>query len=144
MTTLLTTAAATGHLRGPHIDWGSFMPFVVLGTGALIVLLAGLVGGREQSGARARIVPLITLMVLAAFMVIGITRFHHPASIIAGALAVDDLALILDMIFAVAAIACVLLSVRSPATESAGHGEYYSLLLFSVLGMAVLVSARTW
>jgi NADH-quinone oxidoreductase subunit N len=74
--------------------------------------------------------------------VIGISRFNHPASIIAGALSVDDLALVLDMIFATAAIACVLLSFRARAPETAGHGEYYALLLFSVLGMAVLVSAQ--
>jgi len=62
--------------------------------------------------------------------------------IISGALAIDDLALVLDMIFAVAAIATVLLSWRAHAATSAGHGEYYSLLLFSVMGMAVLVSAQ--
>ena len=26
---------ATAHLTGPHIDWASFMPFVILGVGAL-------------------------------------------------------------------------------------------------------------
>jgi NADH-quinone oxidoreductase subunit N len=142
MSFVLTTAVATGHLKGPHIDWASFMPFLVLSGGALIVLLVGLLGGGDQTSTRGRVVPLVTVLVLAAFMVIGISRFHHPASIIAGALAVDDLALILDMIFAVSAIACVLLSLRARAPETAGHGEYYSLLLFSVLGMAVLVSAQ--
>jgi NADH-quinone oxidoreductase subunit N len=142
MSLVMTTAAATGHLKGPHIDWASFMPFLVLSGGALIVLLIGLLGGGDQTSTRGRVVPLVTVLVLAAFMVIGISRFHHPASIIAGALAVDDLALILDMIFAVSAIACVLLSLRARAPETAGHGEYYSLLLFSVLGMAVLVSAQ--
>jgi NADH-quinone oxidoreductase subunit N len=142
MTTLLSIAAATGHLRGPHIDWASFMPFLVIGAGAVIVLLVGLLGGSGQAANRARIVPLVTLVALATFIVIVATRFHHPASIIARALAVDDLALVLDMIFAVSAIACVLLSLRARAPETAGHGEYYSLLLFSVLGMAVLVSAQ--
>ncbi len=142
MSTLLTTAAATGHLHGPHIDWASFMPFLVISGGAVVVLLVGLLGGSGQAATRARVVPLVTLVALAAFIVIGVTRFHHPASIIAGALAVDDLALVLDMIFAVSAIACVLLSLRARAPETAGHGEYYSLLLFSVLGMAVLVSSQ--
>jgi NADH-quinone oxidoreductase subunit N len=140
MSFVLTLAVA--HLKGPHIDWASFMPFVILGGGALIVLLVGLLGGGEHTETRGRVVPLLTIAVLAAFMVVGISRFHHPASIIAGALSVDDLALVLDMIFAVAAIACVLLSLRARAPETAGHGEYYALLLFSVLGMAVLVSAQ--
>ena len=46
------------------------------------------------------------------------------------------------MIFAVAGIATVLLSWRAVAPREAGHGEYHALLLFSVLGMAVLVSAQ--
>ena len=36
----------------------------------------------------------------------------------------------------------MVLSLRIRAPTSAGHGEYHSLLLFSVLGMAVLVSAQ--
>ncbi|MGI8715170.1 MAG: NADH-quinone oxidoreductase subunit N [Solirubrobacteraceae bacterium] len=138
MSPLLLTAAA-GHLHGPHIDWASFMPFLIVGGGALIVLLIGLLPGHT---ARASIVPLVTLVALAAFMVIAISRFNDPASIISGALAVDQLSLLLDMIFAVAAIACVLLSLRTRAPETAGHGEYHALLLFSVLGMAILVSAQ--
>ena len=42
---------------------------------------------------------------------------------------------------AITAIACVVLSLRARAPITAGHGEYHSLLLFSVLGMAILVSA---
>jgi NADH-quinone oxidoreductase subunit N len=134
---LLPLAAA--HLKGPHIDWASFSPFVALAVGALVVLLVGLLPG---AFARKRGVPILALLALAVSLATEIARFKHPASIISGALEVDDLALILDMIFSVAAITCVLISFRSPAPESAGHGEYHALLLFSVLGMAVLVSAQ--
>jgi len=130
---------AAAHVTGPHIDWASFSPFLVLGVGALVVLLAGLLPGAV---ARERGVPLLTLLTLAISIAVEIARFNHQAAIISGALQVDDLALILDLIFSIAAIACVLISLRSPASESAGHGEYHSLLLFSVLGMAVLVSAQ--
>jgi NADH-quinone oxidoreductase subunit N len=129
---------AAAHFKGPHIDWASFMPFVILGVGALAVLLIGLFG----RVARTTVVPVVTLATLIASIVIAATRLHHPASIISGALAVDGLALVLDMIFAVSAIAAVVLSVRDPAPRSAGQGEYNSLILFSVLGMAILVSAQ--
>ena len=46
------------------------------------------------------------------------------------------------MICAVAALATVIMSWRARAPREAGHGEYHSLLLFSVLGMAILVSAQ--
>jgi NADH-quinone oxidoreductase subunit N len=135
MTTVFLAAA---HLTGPHIDWASFMPLVILGVGALVVLMIGLFG----AVARNVVVPLVTVASLVASIVIEVTRLHHQTSIISGALAIDGLALVLDMIFAVAAIAAVLLSLRDAAPRSAGSGEYNALILFSVLGMAVLVSAQ--
>ena len=133
-----TLILATAHLKGPHIDWASFMPFLILGVGALAVLMIGLFG----TVARMVLVPAVTIGVLIASIVVEATRLDHPASIISGALAVDGLALVLDMIFAVAAIAAVVLSLRDRAPRSAGQGEYTSLMLFSVLGMALLVSAQ--
>ncbi len=139
MNVVTPLAVVSHHLKGPHIDWASFSPLVALAVGALLVLMLGLL----RSGfARERLVPLLTIATLAVSIGFEIARFHHPASIISGALQIDDLALILDMIFAVAAIACVLLSLQTQAPANAGHGEYHSLLLFSVFGMAVLVSAQ--
>ena len=48
----------------------------------------------------------------------------------------------LNLLFAVAGIAAVLLSWRARAPRESAHGEYYSMLLFSVGGMAVLVAAQ--
>jgi NADH-quinone oxidoreductase subunit N len=137
--TLLTAAATTFH--GPHIDYASLMLFLVLGGGAMIVLLLGIIGGPRAEPVRALVIPFVTVCTLAASIVIEVMRFHHPRSIISGALMIDQLSLILDLLFATAGIACVLLSLRSRAARSAGHGEYYSLLLFSIMGMAVLVSS---
>jgi NADH-quinone oxidoreductase subunit N len=136
MSSLVVAAA---HIKGPPINWAEFAPFIVLGGGALLVLLLGLLRG---SVARERVVPLTTILTLAVAMAFEIARFHHSAQIISGALAVDDLALVLDLLFCVAAIATVIMSWRAAAPAEAGHGEYHSLLLFSVLGMAILVSSQ--
>jgi NADH-quinone oxidoreductase subunit N len=132
---------ATAHLHGPHIDYASLMPFLILGGGAMIVLLLGIIGGPSAEPIRARAVSLVTVLALVASIVVEIGRFTHPMTIVAGALRVDQMAVILDILFAVAGIACVLLSLRGRAPRSAGHGEYHALLLFSVMGMAVLVSS---
>jgi len=129
---------ASTHIKGPHIDWLALSPIVVLTIGALVVLLVGLLG---SSAARRRVVPALTLLTLGLSIGFEVARFKHDNSIISGALQVDDLALVLDLIFSSAAIAAVLLSWRGRAPEEAGHGEYHSLLLFSVLGMAILVSS---
>jgi NADH-quinone oxidoreductase subunit N len=130
---------AAARIKGPHIDWASLSPFMALTIGALIVLMIGLV---RAEFVRERVVPLLTLVTLGAALAFEISRFGHPRSIISGALRVDDLALVLDMIFAIAAMATVLLSLRVRAPRESGQGEFFSLLLFSVLGMACLVSAQ--
>ena len=134
---MITLAAA--HIHGPHIDWRGLSPFVVLTGGGLLVLLTGLL---RPAWVRERVVPLLTLASLGAALVLEIDFFRHHASIISGALQFDDLALVLDIVFGVSAIATALMSWRAHAARSAGHGEYNALLIFSVLGMTVLVSAQ--
>ncbi len=127
------------HLVGPHIDWASFSPLLAAVIGGLVVLLIGLLPFRFV---RHRIVPATTIVALLAMIGLAVWRFHHPASIISGALRIDDLALEVDMLFAAAGIAAVLLSWRSIAPQEAGHGEFNALLLFSIFGMSAFVSAQ--
>ena len=130
---------ATAHIKGPHINWAALSPVVVLAVGALVVLLVGLISKVEI---RTRVVPALALATLAGAIGTEIWRFTYAQTIIAGALRMDDLALTVDLVCAVAAIAAVLLSLRADAPREAGHGEFHSLLLFSVMGMAVLISAE--
>jgi NADH-quinone oxidoreductase subunit N len=131
--------AFAAHVHGPHIDWRGLAPFVTLAGGGLIVLVVGLL---RPAWVRERLIPVLTIGTLAASIVLEIGFFKHHASIISGALRFDDLALVLDIVFGVSALAAALLSARERAADAAGHGEYNSLLIFSVLGMAVLVSAQ--
>jgi NADH-quinone oxidoreductase subunit N len=139
MTAALLPFATIAHIKGPHIDWAAFAPFVALGVGALLVLVVGLLSSQV---ARERIVPALSVLTLGVTIAFEIARFHDTTSIISAALRIDDLALILDLVFAVSALAAVILSLREPAAARAGQGEYHALLLFSVFGMAVLVSAQ--
>jgi NADH-quinone oxidoreductase subunit N len=127
------------HIAGPAIDYAGLSPFIALTAGGLVVLLMGLL---RPAVVRARVVPIVALITLGAALGLEIGFFHHHASIISGALRIDYLALILGMVFAVAAMAAVLMSVGSRAPEQSGHGEYHALLIFSVLGMTMLVSAQ--
>ncbi|HZO79653.1 MAG TPA: NADH-quinone oxidoreductase subunit N [Solirubrobacteraceae bacterium] len=126
-------------IHGPAIDYAGLSPFIALAAGGIVVLMIGLF---RPAVIRARVVPALTVVTLGTALGLEIGFFHHHASIISGALEIDGLALVLDMVFAVAALAAVFLSVGSRAPEQSGHGEYHSLLIFSVLGMAVLVSAQ--
>jgi NADH-quinone oxidoreductase subunit N len=135
----MTAALVTAAVKGPHVDFAGLSPFIALMAGGVFVLLLGLFRARAV---RSVLVPGAALVSLGATIGLGIWQFGEHKSIISGALAVDDLALVIDFVLAATGIAAVLLSWRSHAVEEAGHGEFYSLLLFSILGMAVLVSSQ--
>jgi NADH-quinone oxidoreductase subunit N len=146
-----TLVLAAAHLKGPHIDWRALSPLVVLTAGGLIVLLVGLFRTRVV---RESIVPALAALTFLCTLAAAIVAFnHHPTGsvgfclvdapgCVSAPLAMDRLALELDMLFAVAGLATVLMSWRSIAVSESGHGEFYALLIFSVLGMAVFVSAQ--
>ena len=129
-------AAAT--VSGPHIDWAALSPLVALTGGACIVLLAGLA---RSSFIRTAVVPVLTLIALAVTAGLTIWQWDERKAIVSHALMIDNLTLALTMIFVVGAFAAVLLSWRSLAAREAGEGEFFALLLMSVLGMVVLVAA---
>lgn len=134
------TLLAAAHIHGPHIDWAAFSPIYILAGGAVLVLLLGLLG---DARVRERGVPALTLLALAFVIASEIWRLDNPAqTIVHGALRIDGLALVLDLVCAVAAAATVVMSLRAQAPRSAGHGEFHGLLLFSVMGMAVFMSAQ--
>jgi NADH-quinone oxidoreductase subunit N len=129
---------AAAKISGPKIDWMAISPLVALVGGICIVLMAGLV---RAPFVRHTFVPLLTLATLGATAGLAIATWGDNVSVVAGAMAMDDLTLFLTLVFVAAAAACVLLSWRAIAPREAGHGEYHTLLLTVVLGMVVLSGA---
>lgn len=130
---------ASAHIQGPHIAWGPLTTVGVLALGAIVVLLAGLHPASQKEG--ARLLPALTIVTLLAAITVDIWHFGQSQLIIAGALRVDDLALITDMVCAFSGITAVLVAFRSAGPRHAGAGEFHSLLLFSIMGMAILAAA---
>jgi NADH-quinone oxidoreductase subunit N len=126
-------------VKGPSIDWAALSPLIALAGGACVVLLVGLL----RSGfARRHVTAGLTLVTLAATAGLGVWQWGVNTEIIEATLAIDDLTLALTMLFVVGGAAAVLMSWRGLATREAGEGEYYALLLSSILGMVVLVAAQ--
>jgi NADH-quinone oxidoreductase subunit N len=124
--------------KGPYIDWEAISPLVALTIGACVVLMVGLLRARFV---RRHVVPFLALVALGATAGTAVWQWDTHTEVVSRALAVDDLTLVLTMVFVVAGIGAVLLSWRSLAAAESGEGEYYALLLSSVLGMVVLVAA---
>jgi len=130
-----------GPFHAPHVDWKGMSPLLSVLGGSAAVLIAGLFPGRRTQRV---VVPVLAIAALIA--AIGLTVWiWEPGGvrpIVAGALSVDTLALGVSVLFYVAGIATILLSLRSAVVRECGAGEYASLLLGSIGGMVLLAGAQ--
>jgi NADH-quinone oxidoreductase subunit N len=124
--------------EAPHIDWQALSPLLALVGGLCLVLMVGLL---RAPFVRTKLVPFLTLVTLGATAGLGIWTWGDNASVLEGALRLDDLTLTLTFVFVFGAACSVLLSWRGLAPAEAGHGEFYALLLTAVLGMVVLAGS---
>ena len=136
---MIALLAQAGGFTAPTIDYHAFAPEIVL-TGVLVlVLLADLVFERDKwlipsltgIGVLAALVPVLTLALD------GTDRVMFD-----GAYVVDDFALVMKALFLIAGYVVILLSTNYIAEGDYHEGEYYFLLLSSLLGMSVMASAR--
>ena len=124
----------------PDVDFHALAPELVLVGAIVVVLLAdlftsestrGLVPSIAGIGLLAALVPVLTLALD------GVDRY-----LFGGAYGVDNFALLLKALFLLAGYVVVLLSTNYIAEGDYAEGEYYFLLLSSILGMTVMASSR--
>jgi NADH-quinone oxidoreductase subunit N len=129
-------------IQAPEIDYKELSPLLALAVGAIIVLMVGLA---RAAFVRRILVPALTAATLltAIGLSIWIWEPGNRDPILQGALGVDALTLGVSMLFYVAGLVTVALSLRSTAAVQAGHGEYHSMLLSSIAGMVLLAGAES-
>jgi NADH-quinone oxidoreductase subunit N len=124
----------------PDVDFHAMAPELVLVGAIVLVLLVdlftpessrGIVPSIAGIGLLAATVPVLTLAVD------GVDR-----AMFGGGYAVDNFSLVLKAMFLLAGYVVVLLSTNYIAEGDYAEGEYYFLLLCSILGMTVMASAR--
>ena len=137
---LASVSAKGSEFVRPDVDFHALAPELVLTGAIVLVLLADLV---TPKGARG-IVPQIAGIGLLASMVPVLTLAVDGADrgMFGGAYAVDNFSLVLKALFLLAGYVVVLLSTNYVAEGDYAEGEYYFLLLSSVLGMTVMASSR--
>jgi NADH-quinone oxidoreductase subunit N len=126
-------------MKGPPVNFAGLSPLIALLGGAAVVLLVGLLRSRRV---REQLVPALALVALSAAAGLTIWQWNEQKSILSGALRIDDLALMLNLILIAGGAATVLLAWRSLASKEAGHGEFHALLLTSIAGMSLLAAAQ--
>lgn len=138
LASLLQTAGSA--FTSPHVDFHAMAPELVLVGAIVVVLLAdlftpessrGIIPSIAGIGLLAATVPVLTLAVD------GVDRVLFD-----GAYSVDNFALVLKALFLLSGYVVVLLSTNYIAEGDYAEGEYYFLLLSSILGMTVMASSR--
>jgi len=134
--------------HAPHIDYAALSPVLALTVGLCLVLLSAVIHRSPQRGRHFNRIPVemttaggLTLVTLGATAGLLIWQWNDPTELITGALRLDDLAISISLIAILTAAFAVLFSIREPAAEQVGSGEYHALLLGSVLGMVLLSQA---
>jgi NADH-quinone oxidoreductase subunit N len=122
--------------HAPEMDYGALSPVIALTIGVCVVLIGAVIRPLRRGA------PLMTMTVLLTTAGLLVSQWDDPTELVAGALRLDDLAISISLIAIAAAAFAVLLSIREPAAEQAGSGEYHALLLGSVLGMVLLAQAQ--
>jgi NADH-quinone oxidoreductase subunit N len=124
------------NFAAPDIDYAALSPVIALTVSVCVVLMSGVLGPLRRTG------PALTLIALATTAGLLIWRWGEPTDLVSGALRLDDLSIAISLGVLLMAGACVSLSIREPAADQVGSGEYHALLLGSVLGMVLLAQAQ--
>ena len=135
----MTSIAVAEKVAGPHIDWAGLSPLSRCSAARSSCCCSGC---RARAPRARRPCPALSILALAIAIALSVWQWGEREDLIAGALRLDELTLVLTILFCVAGIATVLLSWRHVAPREAAHGEYHALLLTSIAGMIVLVAAQ--
>jgi NADH-quinone oxidoreductase subunit N len=121
------------------LDLRPLVPALVVAVTGLVVLLAQAFTpkGREAPSAALSIAGLVAALASVWLLATAGAR----GAVTAGALSADDYSLFLQALVLAAAVVAVLLSPSYLRANGLERGEYYALLLFSVVGMLGLVSS---
>jgi NADH-quinone oxidoreductase subunit N len=137
---LALVLAQVSDFVAPHIDYHAFGPELAL-VGALVaVLVVDLI---KPEGNNPFLSSLAGLGILGALIpVITLATDGADRFLFDGAYVVDNFSLVLKALFLVSGYVVVLMSTNYIAEGDYAEGEYYFLLLSSLLGMTLMASAR--
>ncbi|MDX2379365.1 MAG: NADH-quinone oxidoreductase subunit N [Acidimicrobiia bacterium] len=134
--------AQAGDWTSPTIDWHALAPEIVVVIGVNLVLLVDLWLDESKKWAMATIAGFVMLAAFIPIVTLSVVGDDSARSLFDGRYVVDNYALVLKALFVLVAYVIVLMSQNELEDGGYHQGEYYVLLLCSVLGMMMMASAR--
>ena len=133
-------AQASSDWQQPNIDYHALAPLIVLAGAIVVLLLVDLLLDERQKWATSSIAGIGLLASLVPVLTLAVDG--KDRSMFGGAFVVDNFSLVVSGLFIVTGYAVVLLSTRYIDEGDYYEGEYYTLLLCSILGMVMIASSR--
>ena len=138
---LATLLAQAVPFTAPTIDYHALAPEIVLAGVVCLVIIADLFLDETKKYLTASIGGIGLLAALIPIFTLGVDS--GPArSMFDGRYVVDDFSLVIKALFLIAGYVVVLLSQQYVEDGDYWEGEYYVLLLTSILGMVMMASSR--
>lgn len=138
---LSTLTAAAAAWTSPVIDYHALAPEIILGGGIVLLLLLDLF---VSDAKKWLLTPVASFTLLGAFLpVLTLALSDNSArSMFDGRYMVDDFSLVMKGLFLLAGYVIVLLSADHIREGDYYQGEYWFLMLSSILGMVMMASSR--
>jgi NADH-quinone oxidoreductase subunit N len=125
----------------PVIDYHALAPEMVLAAGLCIVLLADLFMDESRKWILSSLAGFTLLGAMLPVLTLGL-HDTDVRSMFDGRYVVDNFSLVIKALFLLAGYVVVLLSSNHVEEDEYWRGEYYFLLLSSILGMVMISSSR--
>jgi len=124
-------------IKLPPVNWLSLLPAIIPTVTGLIVLCWDL-GLKDEERHRLAWAGILGLVVTAivSFSLLGRSEIAFN-----GAIALDSYAMFFNLVFCLAGILTFLMSISYLNVADIHAGEYYSLILFAIVGMIVMAAA---
>ncbi len=134
-------AASPDGWSTPKVDYFAIAPEIVVAAGICLVIMLDLFLEESKKWMTAAISGFVLLGAVVPVVALGLDS-DLPRSMFDGRYVVDDFSVIFKVFFLLAGYVVVLMSQQYVEDGDYYEGEYYALLLTSVLGMMIMPSAR--
>ena len=128
----------------PRVDYHALAPEIILAVGICVVLMVDLFVSEQRRWITSTIAGLVLLVAALPLVTLATTGDVDvaPREMFDGRYVVDNFSLVLKALFLLTAYVVVLISQTELEEGGYYQGEYYVLLLCSVLGMVMMASSR--
>ena len=138
---MFSSLFAAGGFVSPKVDYHALAPEFVLGAGIALVLLVDLFIAESKRWILATLSGFVLLGALLPVVTLGVIG-DDVRSMFDDRYVIDNFSLVLKALFLLAGYIVVLLSTHEIEEGGYHQGEYYVMLLSSILGMVMMTSSR--